>query len=547
MSSPEIAELRAIPGNLLAAKAQLYPDRRHRELLFWLQAVSLRPGGIKQLARDIISAFPERLGTPTMHAKGINRAMAYSEAEMKRIEEELDLPTFWRERSAYELKALIRLHGKGVLYDDNITFGDVPLLAGDDELKLDHNTARYLLEVCRRLSSKFHEFLSELCLNPEIDLEQIEADGFDQDAPYLVGLWDALQTFKQRDEAATPHAVVTSIGSLVNDTLDHALNTRRMVVVEGEAGTGKSHASQEWAAQHPAQARYVSLSGITHRTGFFQKIAAVIGLATCQRKAMELQAKIEEFFAQTKIMIIFDEAHHLWPKALRVASAPELIDWINTALVNQGVPVALVCTDQFARLKERCEKQTGWTSEQLLHRIKRYQKLPPAPTEEDLTAVTRALLPMSWNANESAWIYSSARRNPDANAVQMIVGYALISRLPLAAVRDAIDEARDLARKAQRDFVTGADVQSAIMEHQVPSDTAMKAAFEYVPKNKRKSASATIAGPAQKPSRIRVTSSKIKTPADDQTPLAPGHRNNAENLGIIEGSRTIRTAIELHL
>lgn len=66
-----------------------------------------------------------------------------------------------------------------------------------------------------------------------------------------------------------------------------------------------------------------------------------------------------------------DEARYLWPQHQRSHSSPELVDWVNTPLVNQQVPVALICTDQFAKLKARVEKRTGWTSEQLEHRVKR--------------------------------------------------------------------------------------------------------------------------------------------------------------------------------
>jgi hypothetical protein len=71
---------------------------------------------------------------------------------------------------------------------------------------------------------------------------------------------------------------------------------------------------------------------------------------------------------------------------------PEPVDWVNTALVNHDVPVALICTDQFAKLKARTEKRTGWTSEQLEHRVKRYKKLSSTPTKEDLKAVAAKLL-----------------------------------------------------------------------------------------------------------------------------------------------------------
>ena len=91
-----------------------------------------------------------------------------------------------------------------------------------------------------------------------------------------------------------------------------------------------------------------------------------------------MQIKVEEFFRRTRLMLVIDEAHYLWPQHQRSHSTPELVDWVNTALVNQRVPVALICTDQFAKMKARVEKRTGWTSEQLEHRVKRYKKLPGA-------------------------------------------------------------------------------------------------------------------------------------------------------------------------
>ena len=254
----------------------------------------------------------------------------------------------------------------------------------------------------------------------------------------------------------------------------------------------------------PAQVRYITLSGITTRTGLFQKIADVIGLATCQRKAVELQSKIESFFDETKLMLVIDEAHYLWPQSMRVATPPELVDWVDTALVNVGAPVALVCTDQFARLKERCEKQTGWTSEQLTHRIKRYTQLPGTPSEEDLRAVARFMLPMMFDDPSDAWI-NQPQSKADSRAVKLIVGYALSARQPMAAVRDAIDEARDTARAAGKRFIDFEDVQGAILEKQIPSDAAMKKAFEFEPKAKRRGARIASDPVLQAPSRIRVS------------------------------------------
>src|ERR1017187_3356290 len=62
MSSPELVEMRGIPGTVVAAKAQLCTDARTRSLLFFLQSLSLKDGGFRQLARTLsksLSQFDE--------------------------------------------------------------------------------------------------------------------------------------------------------------------------------------------------------------------------------------------------------------------------------------------------------------------------------------------------------------------------------------------------------------------------------------------------------------------------------------------------------
>src|SRR5689334_10432481 len=53
MSSPEFAQLRGIPGTAVAAKAQLYSDARKRGLLFFLQSLSLKDGGLQRVAKAL--------------------------------------------------------------------------------------------------------------------------------------------------------------------------------------------------------------------------------------------------------------------------------------------------------------------------------------------------------------------------------------------------------------------------------------------------------------------------------------------------------------
>jgi len=220
--------------------------------------------------------------------------------------------------------------------------------------------ARALLKLLPTLSEDaLTEFLVELCINPKVELSGGVASDLDR-------VINALHNFQDDYEARVrADFVLTTIGKEVFETLDHALSIGKMVVIEGESGSGKTTAVEAWCAAHQGQVRLVSLSGITHKTGFFQKLATAIGLAASKRKATDMQVKVEEFFRKTRLMLVIDEAHYLWPQHERSHSNPELVDWVNTALVNQKVPVVLICTDQFAKLKARTEKRTGWTSEQL--------------------------------------------------------------------------------------------------------------------------------------------------------------------------------------
>ena len=147
------------------------------------------------------------------------------------------------------------------------------------------------------------------------------------------------------------------------------------------------------------------------------------------------------------------------PQHQRSHSSPELVDWVNTALVNQRVPVALICTDQFAKLKARVEKRTGWTSEQLEHRVKRYRKLPAVPTKQDLEAVAARLLSAWSSERERMWTLPGPP--PARDLIDMVVGCGLTCKMRLPGVADTIEEARYQARQSGRSTVAGVDIQKS--------------------------------------------------------------------------------------
>jgi hypothetical protein len=394
MSSPEYATMRGIPGSAVAAKAQLYPEARKRSLLFFLQSLSLKHGGLRKVACDLVEAFPKRV--------------------------------------------------------------------------VDRNREEELVHL-----------LIEFCINPKCIVRFSDDKTSGSSSPELA---DVLRDFQDRYEAkAKSDLVLTTITKEVFETLDHALDIRKMVVIEGESGSGKTTAVEAWCAPHQGQARFVSLSGITHKTGFFRKLATAIGLAAAKAKATDMQLKVEEFFRKTRLMLVIDEAHYLWPQYHRSDSSPELVDWVNTALVNHHVPVALICTDQFAKLKAGVEKRTGWTGEQFEHRVKRYKKLPSAPTQGDLEAVARKMLGMRWNSDEQKWSVTGLK--PDRDFVKMVVGYALTCKMRLPAITNTVEEARYQARRHGRSQILATDIRAAILDYQIPSDEAVRESFQ--PNEKR--------------------------------------------------------------
>jgi AAA domain-containing protein len=399
MSSPEFVAIRGIPGTVVAAKAQLYPSARKRSLLFFLQSLSLRDGGLRKVAQTLETS-----------------------------------------------------------------------VRGED-----NNLA---------------DLLIELCINPKFVVSfSDESSSRRSSRPLSTRIADAVREFQDAYETrVNEQFVLTTIGKEIHETLDHALATGKMVVIEGESGSGKTTAVEAWCAARQGQVRFVSLNAITHKTGFFQKLATAIGLAASKRKATDLQVKVEDFFGKTRLMLVIDEAHYLWPQHERSHSNPELVDWINTALVNQHVPVALICTDQFAKLKARVEKRTGWTSEQLEHRVKRYKKLPSTPAREDLEAVAAKLLAVRWNVFEQQWNIATGP-NPCRNFIRLVVGYALTCKMPLPAISDTIEEARYQARKNARTQIAAGDLRNALLDFRIPSNAALQRAFESPEKRRIRSSS----------------------------------------------------------
>jgi hypothetical protein len=263
--------------------------------------------------------------------------------------------------------------------------------------------------------------------------------------------------------------VRTEIGRKVHDTLDYALETRCMVLIDGLARTGKTFATKHWCDLHPGEARYVQVPSTNDRKTFFRAIALSLGVSVnLKSKAQELQERVEDVLQRGDLLVVFDEASFLWPNTNLREAMPERIQWVMTALVNYGVPVAMIATPQFFRTQRLIEQRTCWTAEQFTGRIGHYESLPGSLSEQDLAAVARVLLPEG-----------------DKKSIVALVLYAQASGKYLAGIESAVRRARFLARHDGRNAVVFGDIKSAVRSV-IPSDAALAQALSEPVKGVRK-------------------------------------------------------------
>lgn len=522
MSSPEYAELRGLSGTAVAPRAAIVDDPAIRRLIWFLQARSIEAGGLKRVAREVLEQNPGRIGTPAMHKFGMKPGQVYKAAQVKLIRAELP----------NHLKRNFRLHGEGHEGMYHTDFYDIAdwLTRADIE---DFERPRYevelaesknypsqyavekFLEACRYDAESLVTFLTDICVNPRrlfvrsTEREQVrkqyeqrlENEFPDQrlTADFAELFWfqdivGALLEYQQREESAVrADFVLTAIGRKVWETLDFALKSGRMVVVEGWEGRGKSEAAKAWQRCNQGGARFVNLSGVTSKTAFFRAIAKALGIASSySRTATEMQARIEDVLQRSKMMLVIDEAHFAFPQSQRIYSRPEIIDWIDTALCNHDVPVALITTPQFINCVKRAETQVGWNWRQFRRRVKRWVQLPQWNTEADLEAVARKVLP-----------------GITRSGIKLAVGYARVSlhgspSRDISGLGDVATEARILAEADGRDTVTFEDVERAINEYLMPSDTtfAERMAAPLKGKGKRRTVEP---GPAESETRRELS------------------------------------------
>ncbi len=291
--------------------------------------------------------------------------------------------------------------------------------------------ARDLCAACQLRDSvrkAIPDFLTRLCLDPQMSAEAAELPGFP-------GILADLDQYRRRFENATAARIATTATTTaVWDLLDYAMSQRGLVLAEGPYRTGKSYSAQAWAQMHLGQCRYVQLSSNTDDGSFYREIARAVGVACgSQMKGAQMRERIEAVLREQHLLLIVDEADWIWPQSGRVKDAPNRVCWL-LSLVNGGVPVALIGSRNFARLMSNVERHCKqWGSEQFHGRLRLRVPLPEKLGEADLFAIARTVIPHADDATR-----------------MLLVGHALKSPAPVPAIESCVARAEWFASEDGR-------------------------------------------------------------------------------------------------
>ena len=358
---PEIEP--GLKANLVAIRCRSLKDPRDRDLIWSLQKFSREPGGLGQVIAELIQENAGRIGTESMVRLGTGPGRVYSAAEVREVRREMyprmgrqnswDSALGGRRQSLHEFFPLQDDSESDIQYDTNLLSARISL--DQDPSSEDLKWLRQQIKTFPKVypASVFTErceaeakgsldgHLSELCLNPEIDLA-------DDDPWYFSGLVSALRAYaSKRAEATKVGKVITSIGRAVHEAMDDALAMGGLHLVSGNPGMGNRFAAECHCDSHPGRERNVLVPSGNDDFSFFVAIASKIGVSNnSNSKANLLRHRIEKAILDGKLALVFSMADNLWPQCNPRFGFPSRIAWV-VEMVKKGLTVVCLISPSF--------------------------------------------------------------------------------------------------------------------------------------------------------------------------------------------------------
>ncbi len=394
------------------------------ELLWFVQSMSLRPGGLAKFTEQLLAAFPERVGTRTM-LKAAGRE--YS------LEEKLAI---WREMPDSSNDNIAQGQARGIA---ELLSAWGPQETADMEAKrramfdgaLRRVDVGFFRDECRRVAlAGLPSYLFALCTD--------KAEGFDQEARegdwrreriwFFGDVIGAVLDFMGRHaRQAQRRLAMTDVAKLVFDALDYAQAERVMVRIEGGSRFGKTEALQTWCDMRPGLARLVRVPCDNGMGSFYRRIGEALGIeCSFNSNVCRLKERIEYVVKHSGLFLVLDEGAFLIPQEYTESTAPHRLNWVRTEIVDRNLPLAIAVTPQsFEAAVSRFVKKTRYTMEQFFGRNFLTRRLPAALPEADLVAVAKIHFP---EMDEVTLGYIASEARLSQNYLQAVEGIAKLAR-----------------------------------------------------------------------------------------------------------------------
>jgi hypothetical protein len=451
---------RGLVAYLVARRCALVDDKADRELIWFIQYLSHQEGGLAAIAKDLIAKYADRIQTRQMVEMKLKPGKICNADQVRKLRSEFGCQFILKgEQRDY-------LNGGFYIIDENESddcFDNSDISESEKQRASKHPNcypATAFFEACLECASdRLENELKEICLDPSHSLEN---------GPwYFPTLIETLHDYKTEFvKARSAGVVTTALGEKVSEVLDYTAYSRGLTLMQGDARLGKSFAARQWCAQHPGNSRFVEVPDGNDDASFFRDIARALGLGNfLNYKVVQIRERVEAVLLTGDILLIFDEAHRLFPQTHFRAGYPKRMVWVMT-MANAGVPICMISTPQFFATQKVLEKN-GWNSAQLTGRISHYESLPADLSAEDLIAVAKSVLPEA-----------------NAQVLRALAVYARSSARYLAAIDSISKRARYIATREGRDTATTDDVRKAMQGSIIPADTKLQRALESVRKGK---------------------------------------------------------------
>ncbi len=426
------------------------------EMLWFIQFMSMQPGGLLRFCEDMFTKVPHRFGPPSLRAA---KPGNLSLREKIQICSEFPMRSgapFHPRGTEDDLRWIARLiveeHEGGERKTTDEDHANMARAVKDQ-------TFETFQENCFDAArSVLPEFLYDLCTDKDLDFKNSKHSRWRQ------ALWcvdDAVEAVMEmmdlQAQQVEKRLAMTEVAKLVFDRLDYALAEKVMVRIEGSSRFGKTEALSAWVEMRPGLARLVRVPCDNSMASLFKRIGEALGIDCSYGSNMSrLKDRVEYVIQHGGLFLVFDEAHFLAPLNFSETTPPHRLNWIRTEIVDRGLPLAVAMTPQsFKGAIDRYVKKTRYDMTQFFGRDFLPCVLPDVLTEQDMIAVARIHFPVM-GENALGYIANEARLSE--NYLQAVEAIARRARY-MAGKRGGAVRLNDL-KTAVAEVLVRPDVQA---------------------------------------------------------------------------------------